>query len=495
MKIAFLVSESSPYSKTGGLADVAGALPHALAKLGHEVKVFTPLHREVRQKGIPLLKKADRVTFSSAGRPETFALWESLEGGASVYFVDKPALFDREGLYGTSAGDYPDNGPRFAFFAQAALEALKALDFAPDVLHVHDWQAAIALAYLKTLYADDAFFRAMRTLTTVHNLAYQGLFPKEVLAEIGLPERLFAMDGLEFFGKVSFLKAGIQYATAISTVSHRYSQEIQTPEYGCGLDGLLRARSESLTGILNGVDYGAWDPSVDRDIPAGFGPGRLQGKSACKQALLKEFELPAGGKDLPLIGMVTRLAGQKGLDLLLESLGGLFPRGVRLVILGAGEAQIQTALEAARSRFPSFFGLRLGFDEKLARRIYAGSDLFLIPSRYEPCGLTQMYSLKYASVPVVRATGGLDDSIRDFDPASGLGNGFKFGGYDAPALLAAVGRAVRIFGRPDDWAKVRANGMGCDFSWARAAQEYELLYASLAGRSRDEPSARHLPVA
>jgi starch synthase len=482
MKIAFFVSEVTPYAKTGGLADVGGALPQALSKTGAEVKVFLPLYREVRQKGIPLLKKADRVTFSWAGQPETFALWESLEGGASVYFIDKPALYDRDGLYGTPAGDYPDNGSRFAFFSRAALEALKTLDFAPDVLHVHDWQASIALAYLKTAFADDPFFRSTRTLATIHNLAYQGLFEKSVLGETGLPESLYGLDGLEFFEKVSFLKAGILYATALSTVSHRYSQEIQTPEFGCGLDGLLRQRSESLAGILNGVDYGAWDPSVDRDIPADFGPGRIQGKAVCKQALLREFGLPADGKDLPVIGMVTRLAGQKGLDLVVEALGSLFTLGVRLVILGTGEAGIQRSLETARRRFPSFFGLKIGFDEKFARRIYAGSDMFLIPSRYEPCGLTQMYSLKYGTIPVVRATGGLDDSIEEYDPVTGQGNGFKFAEYAAPAMLEAVKNAVRIYGRPEAWGKLRTNAMACDFSWMRAAQEYALLYQSLVGR-------------
>jgi len=482
MKIAFFVSEAIPYAKTGGLADVGGALPHALAKSGADVKVFLPLYREVRQKGIPLLKKADRVTFAWRGQPETFALWESLEGGASVYFIDKPALYDRDGLYGTPAGDFPDNGPRFAFFSRAALEALRTLEFAPDVLHVHDWQAAIALAYLKTELADDPFFRGMRTLATIHNLAYQGLFEKGVLEEIGLPESLYGLDGLEYFGKVNFLKAGILYATALSTVSQRYSLEIQTPEFGCGLDGLLRRRSESLAGILNGVDYASWDPSSDRDIPASYAPGRLQGKAVCKQALLGEFGLPAEGKDLPLIGMVTRLAGQKGLDLVVDALGSLFTLGVRLVILGTGEAAIHQALEKARRRFPSFFGLKIAFDEKLARRIYAGSDLFLIPSRYEPCGLTQMYSLKYGTIPVVRATGGLDDSIEEFDPVKGSGNGFKFGDYALSALIAAVKRAGRVYERPEGWANIRANAMACDFSWARAAQEYALLYADLARR-------------
>lgn len=482
MKIAFIVSEATPYAKTGGLADVAGALPHVLSRQGAEVKVFLPLYRDVRRKGIPLLKRADRLSFDEAGREETFALWESLEGGASVYFIDKPALFDREGLYGTPAGDYPDNGRRFAFFSRAALVALKALDFPPDVLHVHDWQASIALAYLKFACADDPFFRDTRTLTTIHNLAYQGLFDRSLLAEIGLPDSLFHMDDLEFFGKVSFLKAGILYAAAVSTVSQRYSLEIQTPEFGCGLDGLLRRRSGVLTGILNGVDYTAWDPALDRSLAANYSPGRLQGKEPCKKALLAEFQLSPDRPEMPLIGMVTRLVGQKGLDLVLESLGGLFAQGLRLVVLGTGDARIQQALETARLRFPSFFGLRIGFDETLARKVYAGSDMFLIPSRYEPCGLTQMYSLKYGTVPVVRATGGLDDSIREFDPVEGTGNGFKFGDCASGALLGAVRKAVRTFARKELWSKAIQNAMASDFSWERSAQEYGLLYRSLTGR-------------
>jgi len=482
MKIAFIVSEATPYAKTGGLADVAGALPHVLSRQGVEVKVFVPLYRDVRRKGIPLLKRADRLSFDEAGREETFALWESLEGGASVYFIDKPALFDRDGLYGTSAGDYPDNGRRFAFFSRAALVALKALDFPPDVIHVHDWQASIALAYLKFACADDPFFRDTRTLATIHNLAYQGLFDKSILAEIGLPEALFLMEGLEFFGKVSFLKAGILYATAVSTVSHRYSLEIQTPEFGCGLDGLLRRRSEVLTGILNGVDYSAWDPATDRALPANYAPGKLQGKSVCKKALLTEFKLPSDKPEMPLVGMVTRLAGQKGLDLVIEAMGGLFAQGLRLVVLGTGDARIRQALETAGRRFPSFFGLRTEFDEALARRIYAGSDMFLIPSRYEPCGLTQMYSLKYGTVPVVRATGGLDDSIREFDPAEGTGNGFKFADCTSGALLGAVKNAARTFALKGQWSKAVQNAMASDFSWERSAQEYRILYQSLIGR-------------
>jgi len=479
MKIAFFASEVAPYAKTGGLADVAGALPRFLAKLGLEVKVFMPLYREVRQQGVPLLKAIDRLTLEWAGQDELFSVWESAEGGASTYFIDKPAFYERPGLYGTPEGDYPDNGQRFGFFAKASLESLKALDFAPDILHVHDWQAAIALAYLKYVYAEDPFFKKTKSLSTIHNLAFQGLFAQDILKEIGLPESLFHPEALEFFGKVNFLKAGILYASAVSTVSYRYSLEIQTPEFGCGLDGLLRERSDVLTGILNGADYEAWNPTADSHLAANFGAADLSGKAACKKDLLKAFGLPLSKKDLPLIGLVSRLAGQKGLDILSDSLGKLFPLGVKLIILGRGEEKIQRALESVRQRYPSFFGLKIAFDDHLAHKIYAGSDMFLIPSRYEPCGLTQMYSLKYGSVPIVRATGGLDDSIQEFNPDVLMGNGFKFDDYSAQALTNAVQRAVHCYAQKPLWKALLQNAMACDYSWERSAQEYFLLYQNI----------------
>jgi starch synthase len=480
MKIAFFASEVAPYAKTGGLADVTGALPRYLAKLGLEVKVFLPLYRDVRRAGTPLLKAADRLSIDWAGHQEIFSVWESLEGGASVYFIDKPALYDREGLYGTAAGDFPDNGERFAFFSRAALETLKQLGFAPDILHVHDWQASIALAFLKCPpLADDPFYKDIRTLTTIHNLAYQGLFEKDILRTAGLPESLFDPAGVEFYGKVNFLKAGIVFASALSTVSHRYSLEIQTPELGCGLDGLLRSRADVLTGILNGVDYAAWNPATDASIAAHYSPSDVTGKAACKKAALEAFGLPLSKNNLPLVGMVSRLAGQKGIDILVDALGGLMASGMKLVILGTGEESIQRSLEAAAGRYPSFLGLKIGFDDRLAHTIIAGSDIFLIPSRYEPCGLTQMYSLKYGTIPVVRATGGLDDSISEFEPVEGQGNGFKFDSATPQALTDGVRRAVRTYAQKRLWARLVQNAMACDFSWERTAQEYQLLYSSL----------------
>jgi len=478
MKIAFLASEAIPYAKTGGLADVAGALPKYLNKLGADVRLFMPLYREVRKKGLQLETVLDRVGVDLGGRKKAFAVKTHSGNNFLAYFIEKDEYFDRDFLYGTAAGDYPDNGERFGFFSLAALETIKRLGFAPDVLHCHDWQSAVALADLKTVRARDAFFAGTRSLFTIHNLAYQGLFGKDVLGKIGLPDSLFNMNGLEFWGKVNFLKAGILYSTAVSTVSPRYSREIQTPEFGCGLDGLLRSRSRVLFGLLNGVDYAAWNPATDTLIPAPFNSSDLTGKKICKMELLKTFSLTGGGWT-PVVGIVSRLAGQKGLDIVCDALPALFALGVRLIILGTGEAKIQDSLLEALKVFPAQLGLKIAFDEKIAHTIYAGSDIFLIPSRYEPCGLTQMYSLRYGTVPVVRATGGLDDSIREFDPSTGTGNGFKFEEASPDALVVAVRKALAAFGQPHDWKALVRNAMNSDFSWEKSAGEYMDLYRKL----------------
>ena len=479
MKIAFLVSEAIPYAKTGGLADVAGALPKYLNKLGADARIFMPLYREVKKKGLALETVLDHVEVDLGDRKTAFTVRSHSGNGFPAYFIEKDEYFDRDFLYGTAAGDYPDNGERFGFFSKATIETIKRLGFAPDVLHCHDWQSAVALAFLKTIRARDAFFAGTRSLFTIHNLAYQGLFGKDVLGKIGLPESLFNMNDLEFWGKANFLKAGILYSTAVSTVSPRYSREIQTPEFGCGLDGLLRSRSKVLFGLLNGIDYAAWNPATDPLIPAPFNPSDLTGKETCKMELLKTFGLTGGG-GTPVVGIVSRLAGQKGLDIVRDALLSLFALGVRLIILGTGETKIQDSLLEARKVYPAHLGLKIAFDERIAHTIYAGSDLFLIPSRYEPCGLTQMYSLRYGTVPVVRATGGLDDSIREFDPATGIGNGFKFEAASSDALVGAVRNALAAFGRPYDWQALVRNAFDGDFSWEKAAGEYMDLYSKLA---------------
>jgi starch synthase len=479
MKVAFLASEVMPYAKTGGLADVAGALPKFLTGLGADVRVFMPLYREVRKKNLPLTPVLDDAAVDIGGKNIAFSVFEHRSGGVSVLFIDRPEYFDRDHLYGTPSGDYPDNGDRFAFFSRAALETMRKTDFRPDVIHGHDWQAALAFAYLRFVLADDPFFSRTRSLFTIHNLAYQGLFDKDLLGRIGLPESLFNMDDLEFHGRVNALKAGILYATAVTTVSPRYSREIQTPEFGCGLDGLLRHRAGVLSGLLNGVDYNDWDPATDRLIPASFGPGDLAGKKRCREELVRMFGLSAP-PDVPVAGMVTRLAAQKGLDIVCEALDSLIDLGLTVVILGTGDRKIQEFLAAAQKKHSRRLGLKIAFDEKIAHTIYAGSDAFLIPSRYEPCGLTQMYALKYGTIPVVRATGGLDDTIQEFDPRSGSGNGFKFPEAETAPLLAAAARAVKTFRRPDEWGRLVRNALAADFSWERSAAAYLALYKKIA---------------
>jgi len=481
MKIVILSSEATPFAKTGGLADVAGALPKFLAKLGLEVRLVMPLYREVRKKNLRLDKVLQDQPLAWAGQKRKFSVWRGSGESSFAFFIENDEWYDRDFLYGTPAGDYPDNDKRFSFYAKAALETLQALNFAPDIVHAHDWQSAMALAFLKFVYQESSSFEKSRSLFTIHNLAYQGLFEKSILAEIGLPDSLFTMDGVEFFGKVNFLKAGILYATAVTTVSPKYSREIQTPQFGHGLDGLLRGRKDVLFGILNGVDYAAWDPGQDPFLKAHYTPASLDGKADCKNDLLETFGLPLSRREAPVIGMVSRLAGQKGLDILVEALAGLFGLGATLVILGTGEEKIQDALVAARDRYPSFFGLKIAFDDRIAHKIMAGCDMLLIPSRYEPCGLTQMYSLKYGTIPVVRATGGLDDSIREFQADLGDGNGFKFEDYSARALLDAVRRSIKVYNDVPSWDRLVQNAMAEDFSWDRSARQYLALYRKIAG--------------
>jgi starch synthase len=479
MKVALLASEVAPYAKTGGLADVAGALPKFLSRLGAEVRVFMPFYREVRKKALRLRPVVEQAFLDWAGQKADYSVLEQPAEGFVVDFIVQDAYYDRECLYGTPAGDYPDNGERFAFFSRASLEAMKAFGDSPDIVHGHDWQAATIFAYLKYAYADDPFFKETRSLFTVHNLAYQGQFEPSVLPAVGLPASLFNMNGLEFYGKVNYMKAGILYASAVNTVSPRYSREIQTPEFGCGLDGLLRSRSNDLSGILNGVDYADWDPSTDRLIPAHYSPQDLTGKALCKAGLLGMFGLE-GALNTPVAGMVTRLAGQKGVDIVCDALEGIFKLGLTVVILGTGDQRIQDFLRDAAKRYPGRLGLRIAFDEKMAHTIYAGSDLFLIPSRYEPCGLTQMYALKYGTVPVVRATGGLDDTIQEFDLQAQSGNGFKFRQPEAQAFLQALGRTLAIYSRPLAWRSLVRNAMAADYSWTRSAREYLALYRKLS---------------
>ena len=488
MKILFLSPEVVPFAKTGGLADVAGSLPGALKKLGVDVRVGVPYYRVVKEgpfstrrvvKGLEVPLGEEKLTAS--------VLETHTEDGIPVYLFEREDLFDRPNLYGTPAGDYYDNLERFAFFSQAALLLAKEIGFDFDVVHCHDWQSGLVPAYIKKLFKKDAFFKQTASLFTIHNIGYQGLYPKQKLATCGVSLEEFHAGGLEYWGKISLLKAGVVYSDAITTVSPKYSQEIQTPEFGMGMEGVLKTRSKDLYGILNGADYSVWDPAHDCHLKAHYSPEKVAGKGHCKEALLREMGLDSSLQNKPLLGMVSRLDAQKGLDLLVDILDDLLALGVGLVVLGSGEERIQQAIQKAAERYPGKVGLFIGFNEPLAHRIMAGADMFLIPSRYEPCGLTQMYALKYGTVPVVRATGGLDDTIVPFDTKTKKGNGFKFGPYKAKPFLAAIQRALRVFKYLNSWNMVMANGMKEDFSWDRSARKYVELYQSIAGtRSRKQ---------
>ncbi len=479
IRVVFLTPEMAPLAKTGGLADVTGALPRYLARkpqLG--VAAIMPFHREVRKKNLPLKPVLGQLTVDWPGQEKTFSVQEFQSEGFKVYLIDNPSLFDRDYLYSTPEGDYPDNGERFAFFSLAALETLRALSLQPDIIHAHDWQSALAFAYLRHRMSGDVFFKNSRLLFTIHNLAYQGLFPADLLGRVGLPDHLFNSEDLEFYGRVNYLKAGLLYSDAISTVSPTYSREIQTAEFGCGLDGVLRKRSERLFGILNGIDYLEWNPETDPALPAHYSKNNPAGKSVCRIELLRNFNFPVDSAR-PVVGMVSRLAGQKGFDLLVRSLDDLLKKELYLVILGTGEIEIQNLLIEAQKKYPDRLGLKIAFDDRLARLIYAGSDFFLIPSRYEPCGLTQMYSLRYGTVPVVRSTGGLKDTVLEFNPATLQGNGFLFQEYQTASLVEAVSRALTFYRQEPFWSRLVENGLKSNFSWEKSAEDYFNLYRQM----------------
>ncbi len=461
-------SEAQPYAKTGGLADVVGALPAALKEAGNEVAVVVPRYGSID------LKRARRVYDGIAiylgPIRHDVAIYQA-PADFPYYLVDCPPLFDRKGLYGESGMDYPDNHIRFAVFARAALAVARVL-FRTEIFHCHDWQSGLVPALLRSSFATDPTFLGAKTLFTIHNLGYQGLFPKTAMAEAALDPEVFRPDGLEFFGHISYIKGGIAFADALSTVSPTYAREIQTPEYGFGLDGALRARAGVLTGILNGVDYQQWSPEIDTYIPVRYSAEDLAGKRVCKQHLLEEFGLPQAAMDRPLIGIVSRFTRQKGTDLLAEIAGQIVADDLYMVALGSGEPEYETFFRQMAAAHPGRIALRIGFDNGLAHRIEAGADMFVMPSRYEPCGLNQIYSLRYGTVPVVRATGGLDDTIEE-------GTGFKFWEYSGQAFLGAVRAAAESFSNREAWQETMRRGMRKDFSWRASATLYSALYRRL----------------
>ncbi|MBK9170909.1 MAG: glycogen synthase GlgA [Bryobacterales bacterium] len=473
MRVLMAASEVAPYAKSGGLADVLGALPAALGRCGPvEPAVLLPCYRGISLEGAERVYHALPVWVG--GFHYDCALWRT-GGDSPVYLLDCPPLFDRPGLYGENGADYPDNHARFAVFSRAVLEVARRV-FRPDVIHCHDWQTGLVPAYLRGRWGMDPTFLGIKTVLTIHNLGYQGVFPASVLPQTGLDSVQYHPDGAEYWGQVSYLKAGIVYSDAITTVSHSYAEEIQTPEYGLGLDGVLRNRRDALTGILNGVDYGTWDPRHDPSIAAPYSAGDLAGKAACKRDLLRSFGLGAEAEKRPLLGVVTRLTPQKGSELILEIAGQLAAEGATLVVLGSGDPDLERDFQKAARASAGALAVRIGYDDGLAHRIEAGSDMFLMPSRYEPCGLSQIYSLRYGTVPVVRVTGGLGDTIDEE-------TGFRFSEYSAAALLACVREALQAYRDRESWTARMKRGMAKDFSWDRSAAGYVRLYESLV-RSR-----------
>jgi starch synthase len=472
MKILFVSSEGLPYSKTGGLADVVEALPKALVDMGHEVAVLLPRYRGNKMASTLVssvtVAFADRLRFPSLGEGAPVA-------GVRYFFADDPQFFDRDQLYGDKSVDYPDNAERFAELSRVAIELMKRV-WLPDVIHCHDWQAALVPVFLRAQHASDPLVRSLPVVLTIHNLGYQGTFPQAALRKIGLPESLFTMDFLEFYGKLNFLKGGLIFADYLTTVSRRYAKEIQTPEYGCGLEGVIRNRADRLGGILNGVDYSLWSPEADPFIAQKYSAQNFEGKKVCKKNLLESFRLPVEDLGRPLIGIVSRFADQKGFDLISQIAGELMKEDLAVVALGTGQPEHEQLFRELAEEYPTRVGVKVGFDNALAHKIEAGSDMFLMPSRYEPCGLNQIYSLRYGTVPLVRATGGLDDTVENFDMRTKQGTGFKFEPYAGGALLECIRAALKAYRDRQAWRALQTNGMAKDFSWKISAAAYVTLY-------------------
>jgi starch synthase len=482
MHIVFAASECAPYVKTGGLADVVDALPREIVRLGHQVTVYLPYYRQVAAR-VPDKKAVIRsitIPFRSYSRFVTI-LDGGKHDGVQIYFVDCPELFDREYIYATPTGDYGDNWERFGLFSRAVLEAGKQIAV-PDIFHLHNWQSSIISVYLRTLYATDPVYSSVGTILTIHNAGYQGLFPPVTVENLLFPWDIFRLDRVEHYDNFNFLKGGIVYSDAITTVSRKYAEEIQTPEFGNSLDAAIRRRAGDLHGILNGVDYSKWNPATDHNIAAHYTPENLAGKADCRRDLLHAFGAGQISETTPVLGIVSRFATMKGFDLIAAIADQLMQEDVVLVALGTGEPYYENLFRTLQERFPAKVFVRVLFDEALAHKVEAGSDIFLMPSRYEPCGLNQIYSLKYGTVPVVRATGGLDDTISEWNAETRTGTGFKFHGERPEDFLGTIRHAIDVFRDKDTWQTLMRNGMAQDFSWAKPAEEYLKLYKEVARR-------------
>ncbi|GAB6060865.1 glycogen synthase GlgA [Desulfonatronum parangueonense] len=476
-QVLFVTSEMYPFSKTGGLADVMGALPLALSRVGVNVGVITPFYGRLASSEFPLRLIYEDCPVGYPWPDTTADIFLADYHGLPVYFISRGEYFDRRFLYCTHKGDYFDNCERFIFFCRATMEWTRRLAHPPAIIHAHDWHAALVPAYLHFLRKVDHFWENTKSVMTVHNLAFQGRFAYRLFQHSGLPHAAWHSGGAEYFGDFNLLKSGISYADMVTTVSPTYAEEILTPEFGCGLEGILQYRATDLRGILNGADYEIWDPRQDRFLPCTYSPELLKGKQRCKESLFHELCLDPEMLTRPLLGFVGRLRRQKGIDMLLDILPELLRRDVCVVVLGEGNLQFEALLQDMMETYPGRFVARIGYTEDLAHRIQAGVDLFLMPSRYEPCGLTQMYSLRYGSLPVASAVGGLLDTIVSYPhPES---TGFIFSPAESNAFLESINQALDLWSKRQQWNAMQVRAMRTDFSWTSAAREYIRAYTDL----------------
>lgn len=463
MNILFASPEVTPFAKTGGLGDVSGSLPKALSEISCRVTVILPFYKSAKAMGL------NPTPFSTG----EFNFLKYEKDNVEYVFVVNDEYYDRDNLYSEPHGDYQDNDLRFSYFDRAIVEFATGSDFKPDIIHCNDWQTGLVSLYLKLKKS------GIKTLFTIHNIGYQGLFKKDTLGKIGIPRRFYRKNGIEYYRKISFLKTGIVYSTAISTVSEGYKREILTPEFGCGMDGILRTRSSQVYGIVNGVDYDEWDPESDSHIAQNYNADSVDKKIECKKDLIKSANLPPKTLERPLIGMITRLAHQKGIDLVVDTAKNIIDLGASIIILGTGDKKYNTLCKQIAERYPEHISSHIKFDNELAHKIEAGSDMFIMPSRYEPCGLNQLYSMRYGTLPVVRATGGLDDTVIDLYADEENGNGIKFSRATKEDLINAVSRSIKFYRDKEKWKKILRRIMRLDFSWEASAAHYKELYERL----------------
>ncbi len=476
MRILIATPEANPFARTGGLAEVVSSLACALTRLGHQVSVVMPFYRQVREAGRPIFSTGQTLSIPLSFKNLQAEIFQAdLNPDLMFYFIGQDSLFNREGLYGTAYGDFEDNAERFIFFSRGVVEMIDALGLELDVCHCQEWQTGLVPVYLRTLYRERPSLYRLPVLYSVHNVGYQGNFSSYDFPLTGLGWDLFSPKALEFYGNINLMKGGLVFADLINTVSNRYREEILSPEYGFGLEGVFQERAEDLFGVVEGVDYQRWDPSRDPYLAASYSPENLEGKKACKQALIQHFGLELD-LNRPLLGMTTRLYERKGIDLVMGIMDELMALEVGFVLQGTGEERYQYLLQELSLRYPHRIGLSIGFTDELAHQIIAGVDLYLMPSRYEPCGLDQLYCLRYGTIPVVRATGGLDETILQYDSTTEAGNGFKFTDYSAEAFLKAIREALALYQDQTAWQALMRRNMALDFSWDRVAPHYVELY-------------------